>query len=416
MERIIFHVDVNSAYLSWEATNRLLHGDPLDLRTVPSVVGGNPETRHGIVLTKSIPAKKFNIKTGETIWEAAAKCPGLIIVPPNYSLYMQCSQAFGDILREYSPIVEQYSIDEYFVDFTGMHLLHPDPIATAYLIKDRIRDELGFTVNVGISSNKLLAKMGSELKKPDMVHTLFPEEIESKMWPLPVEELFMVGRATSKKLYDRRVQTVGDLANSDPKWLELFLKSHGRLIWNYANGRDVSQVRIKLQPVVKSMGNSTTYAFDIDNRREAHLALLSLVETVAARIRAADYCCRLVSVSIKSNEFLYCSHQRKLYDSTDCTNTIHRVACELFDELWQGQPLRHMGVSAAELCSNEFLQMSLFNESSEKQRSMDKAIDSIRNKHGSLAVQRASFLHSGLKPMTGGTGEEVEYPVMSSLL
>jgi DNA polymerase-4 len=410
------HVDANSAYLSWEAVNRLSHGDTLDLRTVPSVVGGNPETRHGIVLTKSIPAKQYNIKTGETIWEAKAKCPELIIVPPDYSLYMRCSTAMGDILREYSPLVEQYSVDEYFLDYTGCQTLFGDPIEVAHQIKDRIREELGFTVNVGVSSNKLLAKMGSELKKPDRVHTLFPEEVPAKMWPLPVEELFMVGRATSKKLSDRRIRTIGELADSDPKWLELIFKSHGRLIWNYANGRDISLVRVNRHPIVKSMGNSTTLAFDVDNRREAYLVLLSLVETVASRIRAAGYCCQLVAVSIKDNEFFYCSHQRKLHDPTDCTNLIHRTACELFDELWRGQPLRHLGVSAAELCSNEFLQMSLFNEQNEKLRDLDKTIDSIRKKHGSLAVHRASFLHSGLKPMTGGTGEEVEYPVMSSLL
>ncbi|BAE85211.1 DNA polymerase IV [Desulfitobacterium hafniense] len=414
--RVIMHVDANSAYLSWEAVNRLLHGDTLDLRTVPSVVGGDPLTRHGIVLAKSIPAKKFGIKTGETIWEAKAKCPELVIVPPDYSLYMRCSTAMGDILREYSPLVEQYSVDEYFLVYTGCQTLFGDPVEVAHRIKDRIREELGFSVNVGVSSNKLLAKMGSELQKPDRVHTLFPEEVPTKMWPLPVEELFAVGRATSKKLYDRRVQTIGELANSDPKWLELFLKSHGRLIWNYANGRDVSLVRINRHPVVKSMGNSTTLPFDIDNCREAYLVLLSLVETVASRIRAAGYCCQLVAVSIKDNEFLYRSHQRKLYDPADSTNLIHQTACELFDELWRGQPLRHLGVSAAELCSNEFLQMSLFNELNEKQRDLDKAIDSIRKKHGSLAVHRASFIRSGLKPMTGGTGEEVEYPVMSSLL
>ena len=188
--RIIFHIDVNSAYLSWEAVHRLQHGDPLDLRTVPSVVGGDPVTRHGIVLTKSIPAKKYDIQTGESIFAAKAKCPELIIVPPNYSLYMQCSRAFGDILREYSPLVEQYSIDEYFLDFTQMgRLHHTDPVATAYMIKDRIKEELGFTVNVGVSTNKILTKMASELKKPDRVHTIFPHEMADKMWCLPIEEL-----------------------------------------------------------------------------------------------------------------------------------------------------------------------------------------------------------------------------------
>lgn len=330
-QRIIFHIDVNSAYLSWEAVHRIQHGDPLDLRTVPSVVGGDPATRHGIVLTKSIPAKKYGIQTGESIFSASAKCPGLIIVPPNYGLYMQCSRAFGDILREYSPLIEQYSIDEYFVDFTNMELLHKDPVEAAYIIKDRIKNELGFTVNVGISTNKILAKMASELKKPDKVHTIFPSEIAEKMWVLPIEELFMVGRATAKKLRSRAINTIGDLANYDPKILKLFLKSHGMLVWNYANGNEASPVRESRRPLIKGIGNSTTIPFDVSDKTTAHLVLLSLTETVAARLRQTKYFARLVSVSLKTNEFYSCSHQRKFSSPIDCTNAIHEVACELFD-------------------------------------------------------------------------------------
>lgn len=414
--RVIMHIDANSAYLSWEAVWRLQHGDSLDLRTVPSVVGGNPETRHGIVLTKSIPAKKYDIKTGETIWEAKAKCPELIIVPPNYSLYMQCSQAFGDVLREYSPLVEQYSIDEYFLDYTGCQGAFGDPVEAAHVIKNRIRDELGFTVNIGVSSNKLLAKMGSELQKPDKVHTLFPEEVAEKMWPLPVGELFMVGRATEKKLLNRNVKTIGDLANSDPKWIKLYLKSHGELVWNYANGYDLSVVRENRRPIIKGIGNSSTIPFDIEDRETAHLALLSLVETVSARLRQAGYCARLVSVSIRTNEFIGASHQRKFYTPTDCTNDIHDVACQLFDELWSRQPLRHLGVRVSELCTNDFIQLSIFDQDVTKQRAADQAIDRIRERFGSAAIIRSSFLHSGLSYMMGGTVQDEEYPMMSSLL
>ncbi|MCB8815384.1 DNA polymerase Y family protein [Desulfosporosinus shakirovi] len=414
--RIIMHIDANSAYLSWEAVYRLQHGDSLDLRTVPSVVGGNEQTRHGIVLTKSTPAKAFGIQTGETLYTARMKCPGLLVVPPNYSLYMQCSIAMGDILREYSPFVEQYSVDEYFLDFTESKKLFGDPVQAAHSIKNRIRDELGFTVNVGVSSNKILAKMGSELKKPDKVHTLFPEEVEQKMWPLPVEELFMVGRATAKKLRDRCVKTIGGLAGSDPKWLELFLKSHGRLVWNYANGRDISLVRVNRHPVIKSMGNSTTTAFDLIDRQSAHLLLLSLVETVSARLRAAAYCTKLVSISFRTREFYQCSHQRKFYTATDSTRAIHQLACELFDELWEGHPLRHMGVSVSELCGKDFIQTAFFQEYDEKQQRLDRAVDLIRQRYGSNSIFRSSFIQTGLKPMAGGTGEEVDYPVMSSLL
>lgn len=234
--RYIFHVDANSAYLSWEAVYRLQQGDSLDLRTVPSVVGGDPKTRHGIVLTKSIPAKKFNIQTGETLWSAVQKCPNLIIVPPDYGLYRQCSDSMVEILREYSPLVQRFSVDECFVDFSGMGLLSNDPVASAHEIKDRIKTELGFTVNIGVSTNKLLAKMASELKKPDLEHTIFPEEVPTKMWPLNIEELFMVGRATSKKLRSRGIKTIGDPANFKLEWIRSFLKSHGVLIWHYANG------------------------------------------------------------------------------------------------------------------------------------------------------------------------------------
>jgi DNA polymerase-4 len=415
-QRIIFHIDVNSAYLSWEAVHRLQHGDPLDLRTVPSVIGGDPVTRHGIVLTKSIPAKRHNIQTGESIVSASAKCPDLIIVRPNYSLYMQCSKAFGDILREYSPLIEQYSIDEYFVDFTNMERLYKDPVEAAHIIKARIKTELGFTVNVGISTNKILAKMASELKKPDKVHTIFPDEIAEKMWVLPIEELFMVGRATAKKLRSRAINTIGDLANYDPKIIKLFLKSHGRLVWNYANGIEGSLVREHRRPMIKGIGNSTTIAFDVEDKGTAHLVLLSLTETVAARLRQAGYCARLVSVSLRTNEFYNCSHQRKIFSAIDCTNAIHEVACELFDELWKGEPVRHLGVRVSELCQNDFHQLALFEKDYVKQRAVDRAVDSLRERFGNGSVFRSSFLNSGVRFSSGGTVDDEEYPMMSSLL
>ena len=407
---------MNSAYLSWEAVHRLQHGDPLDLRTVPSVIGGDPVTRHGIVLTKSIPAKKYDIHTGESIFSASAKCPGLIIVPPNYGLYMQCSRAFGDILREYSPLIEQYSIDEYFVDFTNMERLYKDPVEAAYIIKDRIKNELGFTVNVGVSTNKILAKMASELKKPDKVHTIFPGEIAEKMWVLPIEELFMVGRATAKKLRNRAINTIGDLAHYDPKILKLFLKSHGILVWNYANGNEASPVRECRRPLIKGIGNSTTVPFDVMDKTTAHLVLLSLTETVATRLRQAKYCARLVSVSLKNNEFYSCLHQRKISSAIDCTNAIHEVACGLFDELWKGDPVRQLGVRVSELTQNDFHQLSLFEKDYEKQRTVDQAVDSLRERFGNGSVFRSSFLNSGIRFQTGGTVDDQEYPMMSSQL
>jgi len=414
--RTIFHIDVNSAYLSWEAVHRLQHGDSLDLRTIPSVVGGDPLTRHGIVLAKSIPAKKYNIQTGENLFSATSKCPNLVIAKPNYLLFRQCSQALGAILKEYSPLIQQFSVDEYFLDFTSMDQLFGDPLETAYKIKNRIRAELGFTVNIGISSNKLLAKMASELEKPDKVHTLFPEEIPTKMWPLPIEELFMVGRATSRKLLSRNIKTIGELAQTDPKLLRMSLKSHGSLIWNYAHGIEHSPVKPGGSIQVKGMGNSTTLPFDVEDRKEAQLVLLSLIETVATRLRQGQYSAQLVAISFRTNEFLSYSHQRKISHATDCTNEIWEVACQLFDELWRGQPLRHIGARVSEFCQNDFVQLSLFEKDYEKERKVDRAVDTIRERFGSSAIIRSSYLQSGLKSMTGGVVAEEEYPMMTSLL
>ena len=415
-KRFTFHVDANSAYLSWEAVYRLQHGDAIDLRTVPSVVGGDPTTRHGIVLTKSIPAKQFKIQTGETLFTAKMKCPDLIIVPPNYALYRQCSDALVAILQEYSPLVQRFSIDECFVDFSDMELTSGDPVATAHTIKERIKHELGFTVNVGVSTNKLLAKMASELQKPDQVHTIFPEEVAAKMWPLPIEELFMVGRATTKKLRSRGIKTIGELANFDLGFIKSLLKSHGELVWYYANGVDYSPVRPSGWIEIKGMGNSTTIPFDVEERHSAHLVLLSLAETVGTRLRQAGVLGRLVSVSIKTNEFFSCSHQRKLWNPTDCTREIWEVACDLFNELWQGHPLRHMGLRVSELCRNDFVQGTLFTKDYEKQRKAERAIDAIRTRHGSNVIFRSTFLNSGLRALTGGVMENEDYPMMTSLL
>lgn len=417
MKKVIFHVDVNSAYLSWEAVYRLQHGSKLDLRTIPSAVGGDPKKRSGIILAKSGPAKPYKIQTGETLVAALRKCPNLTVVPPNYNLYLKCSNSLVDVLKDYSDKVQRYSVDECFIDFSHMKRLYPNPEDTANEIRERIKKELGFTVSIGISSNKLLAKMGGELKKPDGVSTLWPEEIQEKLWTLPVEELFMVGRATVPKLKKLNIHTIGDLANYDVRLLEYSLKSHGRLIWQYANGIEDSQVRGSRGLPVKGVGNSTTIAYDVDNRREAHLILMSLTEMVAMRLRNMGLCAMLVAISIKTSEFEHYSHQRKIYTPTDGTKQIYQCAKELFDEAWKGEKIRHLGVHVSELCTNDFLQMSFFEEGEvlEKQRKLDAAIDKLRLKYDNRAVIRSCFLHSGIKPMAGGVPED-DYPIMSSLL
>lgn len=414
-DRIIFHIDVNSAYLSWEAVYRLQHGEKQDLREIPSVVGGNPETRHGIILAKSIPAKKYKIQTGETLHAALQKCPNLTIVKSTYELYMKCSNAMVEVLKEYTPNIQRFSVDECFLDFSNMDELHGDPVELAYKMKDRIHKELGFTVNIGVSNNKLLAKVASDLKKPNRVHTLFPHEIQEKMWPLPIRDLFMVGASTEAKLKKIGIMTIGDLAQADYNLIKYRLKSHGVMVWKYANGIEDSSVRISNYMVMKGLGNSTTISFDVVNRGTAHLILLSLVEMTAMRLRDSENMCTVVAVKIKSHEFERCSHQRKLYAATDCTKEIHKIVKELFNEAWDGTPIRHLGIRFTGLVPNENYQTSLFDDrNKEKLRILDSTIDDIRMKFGSRLITRASFINSGIRGMTGGVAED--YPLMTSML
>ena len=242
-ERVIFHVDANSAFLSWSAAyKKLVLREETDLREIPSVVAGDQESRRSIILAKSTPAKKYGIQTGEPLFQALEKCPDLVVIPPDYSLYVQASRSFVQMLRQFSPVVEQYSIDEAWVDMTGTQRLWGSPRLAAEQMRRRIHEELGFTVNIGISSNKLLAKMAGDFEKPNKVHTLFPEEMATKFWPLPVRDLFLVGAATERKLKFMGIYTIGDLAKADVKILKKRLGKHGETIWHFANGRNADAV------------------------------------------------------------------------------------------------------------------------------------------------------------------------------
>lgn len=408
MDRVIFHIDVNSAFLSWEAVYRLFHlGGKVDLREQVSAVGGDMAMRHGIILAKSIPAKRYHIKTGETILEAKQKCPELILVPPNYGLYEKCSKAFMDILRQYSPDVEQYSIDEAFVDMTGTEKLWGDPVRAANRLKNQIRDTLGFTVNIGISENKLLAKMASDFQKPDRVHTLWRNEIEDKMWPLPVSDLFFVGRATTQKLLKLGIQTIGDLAHADPELLKIHLKKHGEVIWAFARGMDVSVIQSEA-PANKGYGNSTTIAFDVTDASTAKLVLLALAETVGTRLRAAKVRAEVIAVGIKSHDLRYASHQMTLRNATNITTEIHKFACRLFDELWDGSAIRHLGIHTSRIKDGiNMRQLDMFDATDyEKLEKMDAAVDQIRKRYGIDSVKRAAFVNSPIDHMSGGISRE----------
>lgn len=403
MQTTIFHVDVNSAFLSWEAVYRLQHlGASLDLRTIPSAVGGDVTKRHGIILAKSIPAKQYKIQTGESVPEALRKCPELYLVPPNYNLYQRCSDVFIHMLRRYSPVVEQYSIDEAYMDMTGSEALFGNPKKAADTIRESIRETLGFTVNIGVGSNKLTAKMASELEKPDRTHTLFPEELPQKLWPLPVRDLFYVGRATEKKLQTMGIYTIGQLAQTEPSILRAHLHRHGELIRSFANGIDESEVLAEPE-ANKGYGNSTTIAFDVTDGNTARRVLLALAETVAARLRADEVKIGVIAVSIRNYRLETYGHQITLGTPTDITGEIWHAACRAFEEAWDGTAIRHLGIHTMKVSKERNRQIGLFDTvDHEKLERLDRAIDTIRKRYGNDTVMRASFLEGKIDHMSGG--------------
>ena len=402
MEHIIFHIDVNSAYLSWSALSLLEKGSKTDLRQIPAIIGGDMEKRHGVVLAKSIPAKKYGIVTGEPIVNAMRKCPFLRLEAPDHHLYAEKSRQLMQLLSDICPEIEQVSVDECYMDYTPISHLYPSPYEAAVMIKDKVRDTFGFTVNIGISDRKILAKMASDFRKPDLVHTLYSYEIKEKMWPLPVSSLFMCGKSSVEVLRKLEIETIGQLAGTDKKILEAHLKSHGTLLWEYANGIDDSPV-VSTPPDSKGVGNSTTLSKDVTEREEACKTLLSLSESVAARLRKAGQLAGMVSVEIKYSNFRSVSHQTMLYSPSDTSRIIYDTACRLFDELWGHSPIPVLAVRSSKLRrAPDALQLSLFdlnavagNEkepASEKLAALDKALDDIRNKFGNDAVVRGSLL------------------------
>ncbi|NDL67521.1 DNA polymerase Y family protein [Anaerotalea alkaliphila] len=395
MDRLIFHVDVNSAYLSWEAARRVAEGGE-DLRLIPSAIGGDRDKRTGVILAKSIPAKELDIRTGEPVAMALQKCPDLFLARPDFCLYEKSSEAFMDICRKYAPVVEKYSIDECFLDMSGTGHLYPDPLETATRIKDEIRDLLGFTVNIGIGPNKLLAKMAGDFEKPDKVHTLFAEEVVAKLWPLPVGELFTVGRATAERLEKGRIFTIGDLAKADLRRVQALAGMKlGQQIHAYANGVDNTPVLSEAEDA-KGYSISTTLEEDVETAEQGCRVLLALADSVASRMRADGAKAFRVLVAIRGNDFKNRSHQRKLAEPTDVTDEIYAVSKRLFAELWDKRtPLRLLGISLTDVTREGHVQQSLFpDENRERARKLDKAVDRIRSRFGSDTIVRGSALQS----------------------
>lgn len=392
---IIFHIDVNSAFLSWTALQQLQSGETTDLRDIPSIIGGDMTKRHGVVLAKSIPAKAYGITTGEPVVNAFRKCPHLIMAPPDHKMYSQRSKELIAYLSSICPDIEQVSIDECYMDYTPISNQYATPIQAATYIKDTVYSRFGFTVNVGISDRKVLAKMASDFKKPNLVHTLYSWEIQQKLWPLPASELFLCGRSSAATLKKLGILTVGDLATADPSILESHLKSHGLTLWNYANGLDSAKVETK-QERAKGVGNSTTLTQDVVTREDAYPVLLSLAESVSRRLRTSHELAGNVCTEIKYASFQSVSHQTILSTPTAATDVIYRTACSLFDELWNGEPVRLLGIRTAKLVQDSTpIQLSIFDiaeHPTEKQRKLNAALDAIRNRYGEDAIKRGSLM------------------------
>lgn len=400
LERIIFHVDVNNAFLSWTACDMLKKGANIDIREIPSIIGGDEKQRKGIVLAKSEVAKKYGIKTAETIYQAKQKCNNLKMFPPDFRIYSYYSNRMYEILSDYSDKIERYSIDECFLDYTSMQQLFGEPISCAKVIQRRIFDELGFTVNIGIGNNKLLAKMASDLQKPNKIITIWKSEIENKMWKLPVQDLFMVGRKSIPKLNNLNIYTIGDLARYNKKLLIKVFGKMGQQMHNYANGIDDSIVNGDRHEY-KGIGNSITTSVNISDINIANNIILSICEYVCKRLRDEGMYTKCINVHIKNANFIVTSHQRKIQVSTNVTDKIYDIAKQLLEEIWTGEPIRSFGVRLDELTKYSDSQINLFEdiEKNDKKSKLDMVIDRTRNKYGSGSIKRAVFIDNNIPHM-----------------
>lgn len=393
MERIIFHIDVNNAFLSWTAVKLLKNGYKIDIRTIPSVIGGDEQKRHGIVLAKSPIAKKFGIVTAETLYQARKKCPNVKVYPPDYHYYKEMSDKMFEYISTYSPDVEKFSIDECFVDMSGTHYLYDNLIDLAYKIKDEIYFKFGFTVNIGIANNKLCAKMASDFEKPNKVHTLFNDEIPNKMWPLPIGDLLFVGKKTSEKLKKMGFNTIGDVANANPEIFVKEFKSIGIEIWNRANGIDDSIVDSSFHKS-KSISVSWTLEKDSDDIDYIKHILLKQVDEVGRSLRKLNMYARVVAVTIKTSDFVSFSKQSSLSYPINSNEDIYDAVIDNLNKAWNFEKIRNIGVRLSNLEETRVVQNDIFDKgtNSENKEKVQKAIDKIKDKYGSDIINPASLL------------------------
>ena len=382
MDRKILHIDVNNAFLSWLAVYKLKCGETLDIRNIPAIIGGDEEARKGVVLAKSMKAKEFGIVTGEPIFRAKKKCPQVQVFQGNFDIYREYSNKLYKLLLEYTDKIERFSIDECFLDMTE-YLMKDTLENKANEIHKRVKQELGFTVNIGISNNKLLAKMASDFEKPDKIHTLYTSEIQTKMWSLPVSELFMLGKKSVPKLYKMGIKTIGDLAKKDRQLLIKTIGKHGNIRWEYANGIDNSEVNYKYEKP-KCIGNSITLPMDICNIEKLEKVLLGLTEQVTYRLRKSNLVANSVNVQLRTKDFIDTSHQGKLDIATSSTQQIYSKAKILLREMYkEGTFIRLVGVRVDRLEDKEERQLSLFeNKDKEKLDKIDRVMDNLKEKYG----------------------------------
>ena len=397
MDKIIMHIDVNNAFLSWTATKMVKEGKK-DLRKTYAIIGGDEKQRSGIVLAKSPLAKKKGVVTGETIYNAKKKCPYLEVYTPEFSYYKKMSNALFSLISKYTPDLEKMSIDECFIDYTPIMHIYGNPLKFAYNIKNEIKKTLGFTVNVGIANNKLCAKMASDFSKPDKVHTLFKTEIKTKMWPLPIDELFGVGKKTAIKLKNLNINTVEELALTDKNKLKPIFKNMTDDLINSAWGRGSDIVESSIEPP-KGIGNETTLNHNIFSKEELHQYLLALSENVTIRLRKQNKYASVVVVTLKNKYFKRFSHQKKLVNATNITEEVYETAKEVLDEMKVDDGIRLIGVRLDGLKDEVNHQVSLFEnlEEREETKKLDKTIDNLKEKYGFKIIKKASLINDNTR-------------------
>ena len=392
-ERLIFHIDVNNAFLSWTAVDLLKNGYSIDIRTIPSVIGGDEDARRGIVTAKSPVAKKMGVVSAEPLYMARRKCPNLKVFKGDYELYHRESNKLYKYFCTLTDRVERFSIDECFLDMSGTNFLYPDPIKLAYQIKDEIYNKFGYTVNIGIANNKLCAKMASDFEKPNKVHTLFNYEIEKKMWPLPVEDLFMVGKSSSKVLREMGITTIGALAHTDLDLLKRRFKSQGEMMKNYANGIDFSSVDPNNHNgKSKSMSVTETMPKDVESTAELKKILMKQAERISRQARKEKVYAQTVALIFKTSDFISYSHQIKLVNPTNVTADIYNYCLDILSKGWRGEPLRLIGIRLSDFTCDNRKQISIFDQEKDLHADkMQEILDDISNKYGDGIIIPASL-------------------------